>query len=403
MKKTLLAVVVSLAGWVGFAAAQSPPAKAPDTALDHPSCAPLPADAAPCARWWGSAEYLFWVTKDAPLPIPLITSGPSAGNLQPAFGQQVVIGGEGIDAQPQSGGRFILGAWVDPERNLGVEGSYFFLANHGIRQSASSPGDAASPSLALPFFDVTVPGESSTSISLPGEFAGFVTLNTTTRLQGGELSAVSVVTRGARFDLVALGGFRTVHLGEDLTLDISSPGVGGFTDTFRTHDAFQTRNQFYGGQVGLRGEFRSGPLFVQGAAKAALGTMHETVNVSGVLLTDDFSSPGVLQTFPGGYLALPTNIGQQSRDRFAVVPEATVNVGWQFGSHLRAWAGYTFLYLSDVVRPGDQIDRGINPTQAPSIIGSQAGPLVGPARPAPIFHTSDFWAQGVSFGVELRY
>jgi hypothetical protein len=31
------------------------------------------------------------------------------------------------------------------------------------------------------------------------------------------------------------------------------------------------------------------------------------------------------------------------------------------------------------------------------------GALVGVARPAPRFNLSDFWAQGVNFGLELRY
>ena len=160
---------------------------------------------------------------------------------------------------------------------------------------------------------------------------------------------------------------------------------------------------FYGGQIGLRGERDFGRWFLQGTGKVALGTMHETVNINGVLVKNDFNNLGAPQIFPGGYLALPTNIGRQTRDRFAVIPEVNLTAGVWLTGWLRATAGYTFQYVSDVVRPGDQIDRGINPFQSPAITGVPNAPLTGPARPAPLFHTTDFWAQGINVGLEVRY
>jgi hypothetical protein len=107
--------------------------------------------------------------------------------------------------------------------------------------------------------------------------------------------------------------------------------------------------------------------------------------------------------FAGGLLALPSNIGHFARDRFAVVPELGVNVGFQLTNHLRAFAGYNFLYWSSVLRPGDQIDRGLNELAIPNF-GSQPGTPAGDSRrPAVPFRDSDFWAQGVNFGLEFRY
>jgi hypothetical protein len=60
--------------------------------------------------------------------------------------------------------------------------------------------------------------------------------------------------------------------------------------------------------------------------------------------------------------------------------------------------GYNFLYWSNVIRPGNQVDRVINPNLLPPANG-----LGGPNRPTFEFHGSDFWAQGVSFGLEFRY
>jgi hypothetical protein len=55
------------------------------------------------------------------------------------------------------------------------------------------------------------------------------------------------------------------------------------------------------------------------------------------------------------------------------------------------------LYLDDVVRPGTQIDRVVNATQ----IGG--GALVGPARPAFGFNSTDVWLYGANFGIEATY
>ena len=133
--------------------------------------------------------------------------------------------------------------------------------------------------------------------------------------------------------------------------------------------------------------------------KVALGATHQEVRISG---TTDFTDPGVAPVRQqGGLLALPTNIGSYSRDQFSVVPEIGINVGRQVTDHLRLFAGYTLLYWSGVVRPGDQIDFGVNPTQLPTPTGP--GTLVGEARPAFAFRNTDLWAQGVNLGLELNW
>ena len=40
-----------------------------------------------------------------------------------------------------------------------------------------------------------------------------------------------------------------------------------------------------------------------------MGAMVQSVDVSGSLVTNDYSNFGPTQTFSGGYFALPTNIG----------------------------------------------------------------------------------------------
>ena len=110
---------------------------------------------------------------------------------------------------------------------------------------------------------------------------------------------------------------------------------------------------------------------------------------------------GSTTVFEGGLLALRSNIGHHQRDELTFIPELGVNVGLQLTRYLNVYAGYTFLWVSDVGRAGEQMDPVVNVTQFPILSGN--GPLVGPARPAFHFAGTDFWAQGMNFGLQLRF
>src|SRR5262249_55469830 len=159
---------------------------------------------------------------------------------------------------------------------------------------------------------------------------------------------------------------------------------------------------FYGGQVGGMAEINLGSLFVQTTAKVALGTVHQGTSISGSTTTNDLSGFTVVQTFPGGYLGVPSNSGRFSRDRFCVVPEANLSVGWQPTTGVRLFAGYTFLYLSDVARPGDQVDRVIAPGQSVAFFAMPPR-SVPVQRPTFLGRDNDFFAHGLNFGLEFAY
>jgi hypothetical protein len=193
-----------------------------------------------------------------------------------------------------------------------------------------------------------------------------------------------------------LGGYRFLGMNEELGIGETEIAVSSATGVppgtrIDLGEHFETHNNFHGGELGLDAEFRHCCWYVDLLAKVALGGNRETVEING-----NTTVAGHL-TQPGGFLALPTNIGTFHRDRFAVVPEIGVRFGYQVTDHMRAFLGYTFLYWDNVVRPGNQVDLTVNPSQLPP------GKLVGPARPAFAFQDSDFWAQGLDFGVEFRY
>ena len=120
-------------------------------------------------------------------------------------------------------------------------------------------------------------------------------------------------------------------------------------------------------------------------------------------MTNDFTNYGATQTFPGGYFALPTNIGSHSQSEFAIVPEIQLSLGYRFTPTTTLFASYSFIYADDVVRPGNQLDRRINPTQSVSYVGEPPVALAGSAQPSATLNTSSYWAQGLSIGLKVEF
>ena len=86
--------------------------------------------------------------------------------------------------------------------------------------------------------------------------------------------------------------------------------------------------------------------------------MHEVVQIAG---NTTLSVPGLAPvTANGGVLALASNIGTFTRDRLAVVPEVGLKIGYDVTDHMRLYAGYNLLAMSDVVRPGNRVASNTN-------------------------------------------
>lgn len=356
---------------------------------------------------WFSAEYLQWWTKADHVPALVMTSPvgtPREDVHLGTPGATVLFGNSGLGNDDRSGARFTLGFWLDCEQTFAIEGSYFMLGDRNTNFSAGSDGMGA-PILARPFFNVLANREDAELVSFPGLLAGNVGVSTTSRLFGAELNLRTNCWRSCCCRLDWLWGFRYVGLDESLDINESlaslPPPTGPGAGTFQIQDHFGTHNNFYGGQFGPEVQFRHGRWGINLLAKVALGSTHEVVNINGNTTITAFTPVPVTRTASGGLLTQPTNIGNYSRDRFAVVPEAGFKVNYQLTPRINAFVGYSFLYLSDAVRPSGQIDRSVNPSQLSSQLGP--GTLVGPARPAPLLKSTDFWAQGVNLGFEIRY
>jgi hypothetical protein len=263
------------------------------------------------------------------------------------------------------------------------------------------------PVLARPFFVLNNRQENSEIVAFPGVAAGSVSVNGHSRPLGAEVNIWSKLCSGCCYRVDGLAGVRYLDLQEDLDLPeavtflptaFDFPTLAG--KSFLLNDRFATRDQFCGGQVGVDASYALGRWLLDVRAKVALGETHEVVDISGGQVV---SAPGQPTTVSqGGLLALPSNIGHHTHDRFGVVPEVGLNVGYQVSNHVGVYMGYTFLYWSRIVRPGDQIDRVIDVTQIPNFPAGNATPTDF-ARPTALLRETDFWAQGLNFGAELHW
>jgi hypothetical protein len=351
------------------------------------------------SRFSTSAEYLVWWAKDSPAPPPLLSTGTLGA---PDF--SAVLGGRDYDLGPQQGGRFTASYRLTPDWT--IEGIGFFLPQTSVTKTVSSSGEPGSVRLVVPQFRVEEGREGRLTIASAGEFHGAARESLRSGMDGAELNVARKIATGAGWRVDALAGLRYLRLREELSFAASSVAFE-VPDVFMPTDVFGVDNKFFGAQLGVKADYAWGAWFAQGTAKVALGVMRESIDVSGSLVTNDFNDFGTPQVFAGGLFALATNIGHHRRDRFAVVPEVGLKVGYRLTSWASVFVGYTFLYANKVVRPGDQVDHAINTTQGLTYQPPQSPPpplaLQGEARPAVRFRESDFWVQGLSAGLSFSF
>lgn len=350
---------------------------------------------------WGQFDYLMWWGKGANLPAIVTTSTPgTAINNAGILGQpttSVLFGDEKVDGRMRSGGRLNTGIWLDKSREIGIGGSFLGLGRSATHYGVFSPGEQI---IARPFFNVSSGSPDSEVVSFPGVLEGVVSARTSNDLIGAEAYVREALFKSNRRRLDLLYGYRFLRVDESVSISDRTISIDPFSfvpvgTTVYGSESFLTRNAFHGGEMGLWYQNQQGRWGWDATGKIALGNIHETAIISGVTKV---MVPGIgNDTQQGSLLALPSNIGRYSRDRFTVVPELQFNLTYCLSQNIRARFGYTFLYMSRVAQAARQIDTGVNPSQ----IGGD--PLVGAARPAFHFKNSDFWAQGMNFGLEFNW
>lgn len=352
------------------------------------------------------ADFLLWSTKGMHLP-PLVTAGDPNNTTIPAgvinedgslpANTRVLFGNGLYNGAGRPGGRIVFGQNLSP--CWAVEGEYFGLVDKRTNFSGSS---TATSRLAFPFFDESNDG-------LPAVFgcpdAAF-TASAVTRFQGAGFRFLRnlccwegcgpswwdgcPVPVAKRFDL--LMGYRNLQLSENLTF-IENCDLNGVPRLGR--DVFDTQNYFNGLDLGTMLRFRRACWSLDLITKVGIGNTRSVVLINGVAFQNN-----VQQTPAGSILAVSTNSGRFENNAFAMLPEVGLNVGYQINPCWRFTTGYTLMYWCGVYRPGDQIDQHINPNLWPPLPlnGNNAG-----LWPQFLGRGSDFWVQGVNFGLEARW
>ncbi len=343
-------------------------------------------------RLWARGEYLLWWTRDASLP-PLATTSPAgtarniAGRLDQPTTTILLGDGNGLSSDARSGARVELGYWLMPCQGLGFEVTYLDLGSQTSQFEADSNNFAI---LTRPFYNLETgsEGQDAALIAFPSVASGSITVASTNKFQSleGLLRRHVLQECGRTIDFV--GGYRYAYLQGGLLIDetmtsLDRQSPAPFGTTLRTVDQFDTQNRFNGGEVGVIFQQCYRRWSLELLMKLALGSTQSQVAING---STSITPPGAGTTaYTGGILALPTNIGTYEETKFSLMPELGVTLGCDVTRHLRATVGYTFLYWSNVARPGDQIDTEVNASQFPP------GTLTGAARPQFVFHTTDFW------------
>ncbi len=362
------------------------------------------------SRVWFQAEYLLWWIRSGGLPSvvgtapasQVATGSISSASIEPLFGGS----DDSLDYHEQSGLRLSTGFWLDNTQCWGVDGSFFQLEQKNIGSTFASSGD---PVIGPVFFDPKTNTTNLIPVSLPnfmtGPLAGQPRMGGVAVGADNHLWSADINVRkqiGAVFfadHLDFLMGFRHLQFSEgvDVVTDSTSAAGSFAPTTLHIEDHLGVLNQFYGPQIGLASHTQKGRWSFDAIGKLALGDMHEVSNINGSTL---LTTPTTTIASNTGVLAEPTNIGRPTRDRFAVVPELTLNVGYQVIENVRVTLGYNFLYLNTVARAGDLVD-GVNITQVRSLSSFNATtPATHPEFQQP---DSRFWAQGVNVGIEVRY
>ena len=382
----------------------------------------------PSSRFYGGLEYLNWSVKDAPLSVPLISTGPVANkegflinsNSTILYGAPFSPAVGGKDSQSfhgLNGSRLTLGSWLDDNQTIAVEGSAFTFAGQsaGYRAQSNTQG---SPGIRIPVYDnvpykpggrcdqanpsvcLIGPVEDGFPVAVPNSIFGIVTANNTIQLWGADVSGVMKLLTGPSWEVSGLAGLKFLSLEEGFSLTDNLFGITGTNFNGQSGletDSFKTKNQFYGAGLGVRGRYNYGPFFAEGTAKVALGVSHETLSITGTYV--DYGALFASSQGSYGIFAMPANEGRTSANNFAVVPEVQIKLGYNLTPSIKLTVGYDFLYDSNVIRPGDQITRDIPKGQT----FQQDGTSPSTTSPARLFRTTDFFAHGLSAGVGFTF
>jgi len=333
------------------------------------------------ALGFASIDFLLWATQGPAAPAVVTTGpallGPGLAGTPGAPGTVVLFGGSRVLNDVRPGFRFDFFLPVAADGRWGVGTRFEMLGASADSFTAVATGTNV---LNLPgttgLLPVPLP------IGFPGLTAGTVTASTHTNFLGGDVHLRRNLWAGDAVRLDGVVGYRYLHLGDRMASSWDVFGVGApppFGARLMADDGVRTRNDFHGGLLGLAPTANLGRFSVTGRLAVALGSTISERDVTRTrVVVPGLTNAGPLGLTPVTLLSVGA---QDDASEFAVAPEAGVKFGWRATDSLHVTAGYSFLYWSRVRRAQEHFD--------------QAGFAAN--------GTTDFWAQGLSLGLEWRY
>ena len=209
-----------------------------------------------------------------------------------------------------NGGRLTLGYWLDDAQTYAIEGRGFALQSRSAGYAARSNA-TGSPNINISFANTVTfspigapnlierPEETGFPASQANILTGGVTITNSLKFWGADATGVMVLHKSPTWQLSALGGVRYLDLAEKFTLALDLAGVSpGFFagESGSLYDVFETRNQFYGASLGLRGRYLYGPITIEMSGRVSLGLSHERLTVYGGYQAFNFGAPGIVST-----------------------------------------------------------------------------------------------------------
>jgi hypothetical protein len=383
---------------VGWFDAPDPSATPP--AIDRVSQVCNPCACAPGFTTWLVAEWLVGRTR-GPGVSPIVTTGPvSSALLAGAIGQPTTIplfGGRRVLNDWRSGLRVEAGVWLDDDHRTGISGRFYSLFSDSERFTARPDGTTV---VNVPHF-IAVGGNAvqiPVFVGFPGLTSGTVQTSARTTFAGGDVNFRRLLSRGERYRLDLLAGYRQLYLGDELGAAFAVAPVGlaaAVLPRLTGADAIRSRNDFFGPQIGLYASTGWNRLTLEGHVATALGPTASDLSFTRARsLTLNPASTTALLTAVGAppLLAAPlaaatnqfplagANTGSEVT-YFGVVAEGGLRLNWRATDHLRLTAGYGFLYWNNVRR-------------AQEVFASSAV-----LRP----HAGDFTTHLFSAGLDVRY
>lgn len=330
---------------------------------------------------WLTLEFLYWATQGPNAP-PLVTTGPPLAGLglDAAAGNPLtttLLGGQQMVNGMRPGFRMEGGLFIGSTGDWALAYSVISLGSRSERLEGGSDGSNV---VNLPQFNslLGIPIQTPIYVGYPGLTRGTVTASVQTSFTsvGAQVRRVGQSGTGFRFDLI--GGYRYLHLGDSIATSfdvVSATLPGPASPRFQGEQSTRTRNEFDGGDFGFQFQGRVGKLTFDFQSTLALGATTTEIDRS---FTRSYIGGGLIGVpIPPAGIPLIQTGGLTKRSEFAVVPQVGMKLGWEPIDHVRLTMGYDFLYWSRVRR-------------APELFtGNDV--------------VTDFWAQGLSTGIEFRY